>query len=413
MSSHARLGIDWGDFAARLHASLAEHGPAPSPGHLRDILNTAHFASLEHEEGRPVTFALAFVDEPMLRAEGVNRKEWSPLVFARPLPFDVPSLAKLAAAVDHRQTLLAISDHSGSLVVQGLIRMNTMQYRSSRDELRFASGHGLEPLMVRATDAGVLNIDIGMRRFATIRRGQFLPEALPVFHGGRIFDELCAHAMRSGFHPSAYVAVLTRAILCLIDRGHGGIILLLPDKNLEYLDFRYELAEKAPALQEALRFISGDPLGPRAEVHDSLSGSRPDSNAVEVERAKQRAIEEHEFLHDAANFAADLASVDGALVLFQDLTIAGFGAHLVCESSMEMKTYRALDLNGTSIESSPLKYLGTRHNSTARLCHKRPGILGFVVSQDGVVSGLFRNPRPNSAADAVLLWRPVAMEHHW
>ena len=56
------------EFANRIEATLL-HGqidPPPAPGHLREMILTAFYASLEREEGREIKFALAYLDQETL-----------------------------------------------------------------------------------------------------------------------------------------------------------------------------------------------------------------------------------------------------------------------------------------------------------------------------------------------------------
>lgn len=321
MGEEKLIGLDIGDRVEVLHASLGEDCPIVSKSQLKELINTAFYASLAREEGRPVTFALILADDKLLRTENANRKDWSLLVFSERPRFSVDEVAKLAPAIDHRQTLLAVcATDDGKLEIAGLIRTNKMQHRFSRGELSSAHGYPHKSVVVTATDAGVVKIDLGSRRFASLARGDFLPEGVRIFDSGRIFEELCANAMGSALDVGTYIGILKRCLLGLVDRGHGGTVLVFPDTNFEdVLKFRHRAPKLAPTLQEAIHFSSGAVLGPT--VYISKAGIVPDDAQIrELESARKRAVEEHEFLQDTASFAADLASIDGALVLLKDLT---------------------------------------------------------------------------------------------
>jgi hypothetical protein len=228
-----------------------------------------------------------------------------------------------------------------------------------------------------------------------------------------LFHHLRRFGLASYTHRATCAGAVHRGSIIRQDQTrfwlHTGIVLVLPNNNLDSLEVRYKMAEPARALQEAIRFARGDQLGPRAASYDHKPGDPQDPKALELQFAKRRGVEEHEFLWDAASFAADLASIDGALVLLKDLTIVGFGAHIVCAGPANVPTRAAQDPEAKEFGKSPMGNLGTRHNSTARFCYSRPGALGLVVSQDGVVSALLRDPEQ----EAVTLWRPVALEWHW
>jgi hypothetical protein len=55
------------------------------------------------------------VTEQMISGAGANRRDWAPLRFASPKEFDVATVVKLAAAIDYRQTLIAVIDNGDRL----------------------------------------------------------------------------------------------------------------------------------------------------------------------------------------------------------------------------------------------------------------------------------------------------------
>jgi len=274
----------------------------------------------------------------------------------------------------------------------------------------YVPGEGYGPVIITATDTGVLKIDIGARRFAALNRGSvsLTKSGFGIFRAGRIWQQLARYAQGASLDVGSYVEVLSRVLLSLVERGHGGIVLVVGDDALTYLDLRYRATEPAGALREAIQFRAGDSLGPSARSYHYPIGSPPDPKTLELRFARERAVEEHQFVGDASTFAADLASIDGALVVSSDLTIVGFGAHIGCPQG-EIQAQAAQDLAGTEFGESPLKSLGTRHNSAARLCYYSPGTLAFVVSQDGLVSAFLRDPE----REFVAVWRPVTLEWHW
>jgi hypothetical protein len=333
-----------------------------------------------------------------------------PITFSEPIKFDVISLAKIAPAIDRRKTLLAVRGHDDGLFIFGLARTNTIRRNVLLSEPLFVPREDYGPVVVTVTDPGVLKIDVGSRRVAGLNKGRvsLTENSLAVFHGGRVFELIAAYAQGTGLDVASYTGILGRALISLVERGHGGIVLVLPDDDREYLEIRYAAAERATCLRDAIEFRAGESLGPSCRAYVQVSGQpRPDPKTLELQFSRERAVEEHVFFDDASTFAADLASIDGALVLSSDLTILGFGAHIKCPQD-EIQAKAAMDLPGTKLVESPLKSLGTRHNSAARLCYHRPKTLAFVVSQDGLVSVLLRD----SKQAFVTLWRPAALEWH-
>ena len=414
-AKHVGLDIDQlsRELAGSLNAPGAENSTV-SASQLRELISTTFFASLEREEGRFAAPAVALVTEAMISAHGANGKDWAPIPFKTPKSFDVPTLVKLAPAIDHRQSLIAVAEREGKLAVVGIVRTNTMLRRFARGELSWASSVGYAPVVVTATDVGTIKIDVGQDRFAVISKGVVLSEGVDIFAGGLVFSVLERYSEASGLDLEFYLRLLKRILHELAERGHGGIVLVLPDNDLTFLREVYDLSQRSSSLQDAIRFASGERLGPTIETSEYVVGRpEPDPATVELARERRRAIEEHLFEVDVAGFGADLASIDGALALSPELSILAFGAHIVCNDPLDVPVQLTLDSNGRCVSEpgpSPLSRLGTRHNSAARFCYNRPGALALVVSQDGVISCL---TRLTQAEERLTLWRPVALERHW
>ncbi len=405
LKTDRKIALDTGAIAEQLAPLLAKMKPTPSVESISRFINFAFFASLEQEEGRRVTFALAFVDAPMLSNDGGNPQYWRPVLFREPRLASLHALAKLAPAVDYRQTFVAIIEKDEELHIAGLIRTNTEHYRISRGEADSAGHVGYDPLIARASDTGIITLDIGYSRAFTIARGVLLPEGINVFNGGFIFALIYRYAQAARLDGDCYNHLLRGTIQRLASRGHGGTLVLLPTGDTTSIDFRFDMMLPSAALQDVIHFAGGKNLGFTAETD---TGSESPEEIVK-RRARKRAIQEHEFMRDGCEFAADLASVDGALVLNADMSIAGFGGHLLYSEPAIVLVERALDLEGSKTEPASLRTYGTRHNSAARFCWHRPGATAFVVSQDGAVSCFHRK----TADSPLLMWRPVALETHW
>jgi hypothetical protein len=397
--------LDLSEPSRQLAELLSDLNPKPSMVEVQQFLNLAFFASLEREEGAPIRFALALVDHEMF-AGAANPQYWRALAFVQQQAATVAAVAKVASAVDRYQTHIAIGCREGTLQILGLIRTGRAYHRFSLGEVDSAAGAGCRPLVARVNDAGVVEVDVGTGRFMTIARGAILSSAVNVFDGGRIFDVTARWATQSGLTPEIYQKLLRQAIQRLSVRGHGGTILLTEGESWSNVDFRYRLAVPSDALRDVARVYSGERLGATAESEVSVVGNSPSREQLERARLARRAVEQHEFMRDGADFAADLASVDGALVLDTGLRIVGFGAHLLFSDPQDVPVKRAPAADATNASDFTLKGFGTRHNSAARYCYNVPGAMAFVVSQDGAISCLFRA----SAHSPLIIWRPVSLQ---
>ncbi|WP_438023587.1 hypothetical protein [Sorangium sp. So ce233] len=132
---------------------------------------------------------------------------------------------------------------------------------------------------------------------------------------------------------------------------------------------------------------------------------------LELERKHREIKREPETIHmleDATDFAANLASVDGALILRTDLTIVAFGARIL-RTADEFHATDALHMTTEAAAGAhtpnPIKHLGTRHNSAASFAFRSPESLVFVASEDGILSAMLRPQSENQ----VHIWRPMSL----
>lgn len=224
LETDQKIPLDTRAIAEQLAPLLSEMKPTPSVESINRFINLAFFASLEQEEGRRVTFALAFVDAPMLSNDGGNPQYWRPVLFRESRLASLHALAKLAPAIDYRQTFAAIIEKDEELHIAGLIRTNTEYYRISRGEVDSAGYAGYVPLIARASDAGIVTLDVGYSRAFTIARGVLLPEGINVFNGGFIFTLIRRNAQAAGLDGGCYDHLLRGTIQHLASRGHGGTL---------------------------------------------------------------------------------------------------------------------------------------------------------------------------------------------
>jgi Probable sensor domain DACNV len=151
------MEIDTKGIAQQLIPMLSEMRPVPSVESVNSFINLAFFASLEQEEGRPVRFALALVDDQML-SEDASPQHWRPVLFRKIQAASLHKLVKLAPAVDYRQTFAAIVERGGELYIAGLIRTNMEYYRISRGDTDAAWGIAYKPLIARSFDTELLRV---------------------------------------------------------------------------------------------------------------------------------------------------------------------------------------------------------------------------------------------------------------
>ena len=94
----------------------------PPDAHLQTLLDLAFHASLHSEEGRPLTFRLAYCrPEDLHQGESPLRRD-APLPFALPRPLSVLEIVRLAPAADPHQLLMGVElGEDDQLRIWGLI----------------------------------------------------------------------------------------------------------------------------------------------------------------------------------------------------------------------------------------------------------------------------------------------------
>ena len=83
---------------------------------------------------------------------------------------------------------------------------------------------------------------------------------------------------------------------------------------------------------------------------------------------------------------ANLAAIDGAVVLDKRFGLLGFGAEVSAELPAPRAVWRALDDEGREREPDDIENVGTRHRAAYRFVHDHPDGVAIVISHDGGVS---------------------------
>jgi hypothetical protein len=103
------------------------------------------------------------------------------------------------------------------------------------------------------------------------------------------------------------------------------------------------------------------------------------NTSVEVEKLERAVFE-------WSRVVANLAAVDGAVLLDRRFALIGFGAEVSPESASPAQLWRAFDTEGRERRAEDVEAVGTRHRAAYRFVHEHAGALAIVVSQDGGVT---------------------------
>ncbi|MDC0679226.1 putative sensor domain DACNV-containing protein [Sorangium atrum] len=394
--------------------------PAPSTKELQELILVAFYASITKEEGRDLKFAVAFVDRDTLQSSQSGLDVWCPCIFAQPIDFSVAAVAKLAHAANPNYSVIAVEAINESLKIVGVVRTSRNEHRHSRGERYPVRLTPWQCLVIKVNGPGQLRVNIGNSYVSSLTGGTIIDheefnKSKPI----AVSRQLSNLATNSKLDEADYEQVVRHTLLSLLDRGHGGIIIIQGDTECsDLLEGGYRIDSGGTNLLDAVHQLGGRDLA-TSRIHipavvKALHAKETESERqehLEIERKHReikRELEALRMLEDATDFAANLASVDGALVLRTDLTIAAFGARILrtTDEFHIVDALRADTEKAASIPTpNPIKHLGTRHNSAATFAFRSPESLVFIASEDGMLSAMFR---PQSESH-VYLWRPMSL----
>ena len=396
----------WDTFVAR-HESPAP--PLPSAAHLRHILATAFFTSLEREEGRSLRFVLCCAPGVAVLRDGLGEAvPVVPLVPARPI--SVEALRALAPAASPANAAILVrcprSGESGVCEIAGILHVgaNLARARMGRS---FYYRPAPFALMVDVRDAGEIHVYQGGVELAVLKAGrlheqvaysalEFLPINNILTRGE---DALRPRIIAPEHEPPRETSdfewtAMLNTILCIVNgvkaHGHGGTVLLVAPGSEGTLPVRAKFSAdgcRSVLSDRFVEFLNTRHVFTEAGLHRKRIGHStvPDAALSHLQNA---AFEAEESLADAADVVAGLTAIDGALVLTSDLRVHGFGAEIVLDAAAPVNAYQvrghlARTGHGPEVDSESF---GMRHRSAMRCVGVAEATAAFVASQDGRVS---------------------------
>jgi hypothetical protein len=392
----------------RWHTFVARHDqpapPLPSAACLRFILETAFFASFAREEGRALRFVLCCSPTTAIPWDGQGAV---PVVsFEAPRSLTINALRSLAPAVSPTNAALLVrcpdgQSDSTACEIAGVLNVGSHLARS-RSGRAFYHRPSPYALLIDVRDAGEMHIYRGGIKLATLVSGrlqdqlaysglEFLPISDILARGT---DAMRPRIQRPPNEPPRESAdfewtALLNTILCIVngvkEHGHGGTVLLVAPGSEDTLPVRtkFHVDDRHCVVTDCfIDFVNARHKLAAAEVaHDTTRDHLKNATFVAEEN-----------LADAADLAARLSAVDGALVLRTDLAVVGFGAEIVLDAAQAIQAYEVSghpmrSQNWPSVDSESF---GMRHRSAVRCIAMSSGAAAFVVSQDGGVTFVWK-----------------------
>jgi hypothetical protein len=356
---------------ARGHSYSEEELVVPGPvsaSQLRAFIESAFWASLQHEEGRFHEFSLVLLPKEV---------PISPFVFDRPEVLSDHKLAKLAPALDPLANSIGVwPGEDGELYLWGFAPLgDTGMTETSLSATTIAPGQ----ILLSCTELGGIvhfTVLITGTRAEFVERGGFLAWVVPEsreIEGQRLNLSLLWPAL-----DLRTIATFMRA------HKHGGTLLIVQPES-----------KWTASIVQPMRF-SGPPylkirleVSRRNEAHEKEKAAR--TFLIDSDRYKRALDNANKYLQTIAR----LTAVDGATVITMDLDVLAFGVkiHPIDEDvkpDTVLITEPFKESKPREIELSVLG--GTRHQSAAQFVFDQKDAIAFVASQDGRVSAMRWDP---------------------
>ena len=382
------------DAAAEILARIpapAEHVVLPDEAALATLLETAFFATLTDDEGRPTLFRLAFGP--------AGNDEHGPAVEAAitPRPFTTDAVRRLAPAAETTDAALAVSADGEGLVLRGLIL-------PTPSDTGPQPGPGLE---VAGRGRGVIEVSVGGQRIASYVRGNLRLYEQHIHEAGllRVVERMAPRV--AGVAPHVELRTILRVADTMARLDHGGTLLVVPEGPYE------EVAGLRPAPRYALQGDGRQLLADAVARFRTRNGSaareerRAAFEEIDFDRWEQDRIADRQArrrLDESIRLVAGLTAVDGAVALTADLELLAFGAMIDVVPDPAPTKVVSVD-PFSPVERRlvpPQSFGGARHQSAIAFCRQqRDGALAFVASQDGTLTFFLRSP------DEVIALRPL------
>jgi hypothetical protein len=390
---------------------------------LARVLSVTYQASLLHEEGRQVTCRVALCQETDLDPATLAPYSFRVLKLRRPRPFDEQEIRRLSPAATFYRTLIAVTWSEGrGFEISTLV--NTGEW--SRDLHTDLPGmiHPIpEWLIIHVRAPGNLVVHLGSERLATLMNGRIEEHVFNVFstnwmqrhinsaatHGAK-YPSLQQNAditFRSDLREILDVSFFRRVIRIIRDRRVGGTLVIGPRKLSD------QLLEPGGALTAKYRVqVEESSTGYLSLLENlfsrlaTIAGNKNINSVGWLEFLQWNDEIPYSFSSsylDIAGWLADMAAVDGCLLLDPQFMVLGYGVEIRVPGIEDEIVYRALDLEASVTIPESAEHAGTRHRTAYRLCRDFPEYLAVVVSQDGAVR-FIANHR-----DQVTYWSQLAL----
>jgi len=372
---------------------------------LSEALSVAFQSSLTAEEARPTRFRLLLMRADQLPEAGIANQGVLRLMFDHTRPLIADELRRLSPSVPFETALIGAHPEDGELRIWGIAHSGPAWLAPTWGGRSVVPTWTDDPI-VHVTGPGQLAVRCAGKLVGAIRRGTLVDAMMDVFDSdwlpamfAREREQVRAeHAALQARTSSPTFAdhsligrigqhMLRRAIQLVRGAGNGGMILFVDDEGgggassgLAGLRLKFRFSQDEPSRRYRTLLFQ---ILERVAAATSKSSVGWSDFALDASPGLER-LEQSVF--ELSRLYANLAAIDGAVVVDKRFALVGFGAEVSSELSSPPRVWRALDTEGDQREIDDIENVGTRHRAAYRFVHDHPQGLAIVISHDGGVS---------------------------
>jgi hypothetical protein len=182
---------------------------------------------------------------------------------------------------------------------------------------------------------------------------------------------------------------MLRRVIQLVRNGHHGGMILVADTGQAKAEDVFTIG----GLRLKFRFDQDEPShryrSLLLQILEAVAASTSKASVGWTDFADDRSHDLEKLEHavfEWSRVVANLAFIDGAVVLDKRFGLLGFGAEVSAELPSPGRVFRALDTEGRSKRPDDIESVGTRHRAAYRFVNDHPNGLAIVISHDGGVS---------------------------
>ncbi len=375
-----------------------------APKLLNEALSAAFQASLTSEEGRPTRFRLLLTPVDALPETGAPNHGVLRLKLEGSRPLSSDELRRLSPAVPFETSLIGAQPEDDKLRIWGVAHSGPAWLAPTWGGRSLVPNWTHDPI-IHVSGPGQLAVRSAGKLVGAIERGVLLDSMMDVFESDWLRSMFvreraqvqAEHALQQAGVSSPTTVelslvgrvgqqMLRRAIQLIRGARHGGMILVMNrdrvagPERLHGLLLKYRFQQDEPAHRyRTLLFRILEAVAAATSKESVGWADFASDGSLELEKLEQSVFE-------LSRVIANLAAVDGALVMDKNFGLVGFGAEVSPELPAPARVWRALDLEGRQLVPDDIENVGTRHRAAYRFVNDHSDGLAVVVSQDGGVS---------------------------